>query len=42
MAPGMKEDDLNACFKKFDANGDGGISFSEFKRTLTEGMSIDS
>lgn len=40
IAPGLKEEDVIAVFKKFDMDGDGEISFNEFERVLVYGSNI--
>jgi len=35
IAPGLKPDEVEAVFKRFDLNKDGSISFAEFEQLIT-------
>ncbi|CAK94760.1 unnamed protein product (macronuclear) [Paramecium tetraurelia] len=42
IAPGLKQDEIEEVFKKFDKNNDKEITFAEFKEQLVAGTQFDS
>lgn len=38
IAPGLKNEEVLECFKRFDTDKNGQISFNEFKLALLSGM----